>query len=234
MSLPQLNTPTYSLSLPSTGQEVRYRPFLVKEQKLLLIANEGKDAREANTAIIKIIDNCTFGKLDVSNLPTFDIEYIFIKLRSKSVGENVELSILCSDDEKTRVKQNIRLDEIKVKFFDNHTNEIKVTDNIKVILDYPKLNDMLGMEDKNELELVFHILHRCIKEIHNGDDIINRVDFSDADLEDFIGQMTTSQFDLITNFFNTMPRLSHSVMVKNPNTGVDGEVTVEGLQNFLG
>ena len=233
MSLPQLNTPTYSLSLPSTGQEVRYRPFLVKEQKLLLLANESKNMKESNTAVIKIIDNCTFGKLDVNNLPTFDVEYIFIKLRAKSVGESVELSLVCPDDEETKVTQKINLDEIKVQFFEEHSKEIKVTDNVKLILDYPKLNDMLGLQNKNEIELVFHILSKCIKEIHNGDDIINRIDFSDTDLDNFIGQMTTSQFELVTSFFNTMPKLTHSITVKNPKTGVEGEVKVEGLQNFL-
>ena len=161
-------------------------------------------------------------------------KYLFIKLRSKSVGETVEISVVCPDDEETKVKEIVKLDDIKIKTFDNHTNKIKITDKIQITLDYPRLNDMFGVQNKNEIELVFHILNKCIKEIHNGDDIINRVDFSDAELENFIGQMTTSQFDLVTNFFNTMPKLSHSFTVKNPKTGVEGKVTVEGLQNFLG
>ena len=234
MALPKLETPTHELVLPSTNKKIKFRPFLVKEQKILYMAQNAKNEREMSDTIGKLVSNCTFGEIDPDTAPMFDIEYIFIKLRSKSVGENIKISVLCPDDNKTRVPVEIKLDDIQVQMTTGHTNEVMLSDDMKIVLRYPILKDMKVPENKSEIDKVFNILVKCIYEVHHKDKIYNSVDVTEKDLETFVEQMTTSQLQSIMDFFDTMPKLRHVIQVTNPNTKKKGEVVVEGLQNFLG
>ena len=233
MALPKLNAPTYELELPSTGEKIKYRPFLVKEQKVLMIAQGSSDEKTISNSIGTLVSNCTFNKIDPSKSPMFDIEYIFLKLRAKSVGETVELSVTCPDDNKTNVPVKINLDEINVQMTTGHTNIVNLTDDIKLHLRYPLLNDMQKLEGETEVDKVFNILLNCIHEVHHGDKIYNAVDVTKKDLETFIDQMTTEQLQSVMDFFDTMPKVRHVIQVTNPNTKKKGEVVLEGLQNFL-
>ena len=235
MALPKLNTPTYELVLPSTNEKIKFRPFLVKEQKVLLIAQESNDDEQVANAMGHLVKECTFGKVNPDTAPMFDIEYLFLRIRGKAVGETVELSVTCPDDEETKVRAKVNLDEINVQMTAEHTNEIKLSDNIKMFLRYPLLSDMKGvMGGAGDIERVFAILKKCINEIHHGDKIYNRVDNPDKDLEEFIDTMTNDQLQSVMDFFDTMPKLRHAVKVTNPKTKVKSEVVVEGLQSFLG
>ena len=232
--LPKLDTPTYRLTVPSTKEEIQFRPFLIKEQKLLMIAQESEDDQQIADAVTSIVRACTFDKVNAELAPMFDIEYIFLKIREKSVGEKVQLNLTCPDDEKTTVPVEINLQDVSVQMTADHTNEIQITDQVKLFLKYPMINDMKGlMGEANETSQIFNMLNRCVQEIHFGDQIFNRVDISDKEINDFIDQMTSDQFESITNFFNTMPKLRHVIIVKNPKTQVESEVVVEGLASFL-
>ena len=234
MALPKLETPTHELVLPSTNKKIKFRPFLVKEQKILYMAQNSKSESEIINSVGKLVSNCTFGEIDPDTAPMFDIEYIFIKLRSKSVGESITISVLCPDDNKTRVPVEIKLDDIQVQMTTGHTNEVILSDDMKIVLRYPILKDMKVPENKSEIDKVFNILVKCIYEVHHKDKIYNSVDVTEKDLETFVEQMTTSQLQSIMDFFDTMPKLRHVIQVTNPNTKKKGEVVVEGLQNFLG
>ena len=235
MALPKLETPTYELSLPSTNEKIKYRPFLVKEQKILYIAQNSKSDKQIADTIGQLVSNCTFDKINPYTSPIFDIEYIFIKLRAKSVGENVKLSVMCPDDNQTRVDIDVNLDDIDVQMTTGHTNEVKLSDDMKLVLRYPVLKDMkkLGIGN-NDVDKVFNILVSCIHEIHHNDKIYNSVDVSEKDLTSFMEQMTSQQLQLVMEFFDTMPKLRKIISVTNPKTKKKGEVVVEGLTNFLG
>ena len=235
MALPKLNTPTYELELPSTAEKIKYRPFLVKEQKVLMMAQDSGEDQQIAEAMGNLVSSCTFGKVDAETSPMFDLEYVFLKVRGKSVGETVQLSLICPDDEKTTVPVNLKLDDIEVQMLDNHTNEINISESVKVVFRYPLLNDMKSMDkDSTDIQKVFHFLVNCMHEIHYDDDVYRRTDLKDAEIEDFIDQFTGEQFELITNFFNSMPKLRHTVEVTNPKTKVKSEVVLEGLESFLG
>jgi hypothetical protein len=234
MALPRLDVPTYELTLPSTNKVIKYRPFLVKEQKLLYISQQGNDEKEIADSIGQLVKNCTFNSIDPLISPMFDIEYIFLQLRSKSVGDVIELNLPCPDDNKTRVKTKVNIQDVSVQMTTGHTNEVILSDSIKMILRYPILRDMKTIKGKNEVEQVFDILMKCIHEVHHGDKIYNAVDVTDEDLETFIEQMTTQQLNSVMDFFTTMPKLRHVIQITNPKTKKKGEVVVEGLQNFLG
>ena len=233
MALPKIDTPTYTLELPSTGEKIKYRPFLVKEQKILMMAEESEKEEEIMETMGKLVSSCTFDKIDVNDSPLFDIEYIFLQLRSKSVGETAKLNIICPDDKKTSVPVNVKLEDINVQMQKDHTNEISITDNIKLFMGYPKLSDIKKSESENEINQMFNIMNQCVKEIHYGDDIYHKIDITDKDLNEFIEQMNTQQFEEVMKFFNTMPKLRHVIEVTNPKTKVKSEVVVEGLQSFL-
>jgi len=234
MALPQLNTATYELELPSTGETIKYRPFLVKEQKILLLAQESEDDKQIERAFAEIISSCVFGKLNAYEMPLFDIEYVFLKLRGKSVGEKVTLNVLCPDDEKTRVDVDINLEDVGVLMNDDHTNEVKLTKDIKIIMKYPTLADMSGFSEKGEVLSIFEMIKNCILEIHSGKEIYNSVDVSSKELDEFIGNMSTQNFEEVNKFFKTMPKLQHVIKVKNPKTKKTEEVTIEGMQSFFG
>ena len=231
MALPKLDAPTYLLEQPSTGEMIKYRPFLVKEQKKLLLAQESEDEDVMQNSLAEIIKDCTFDKIDPLNIPLFDVELFFLRIRGKSVGEQVELSLLCPDDEETRVKKTINLEDIDVIMKADHTNEIKITEKIKMVMRYPTLSDTLGFN--NEVFDLFKMIQRCVYEIHDGDKIYHKVDMSERELTEFIENLTNDQFEGISDFFDTMPKVQHVVKVTNPNTKKKGEVVIEGIDNFF-
>jgi hypothetical protein len=224
MALPKLDTLTYELTLPSTGEQLKFRPFLVKEQKILLIAQESEDDKQIQDAFAQIIDACTFGEIDAYTVPMFDIEYIFLQLRGKSIGEKIQINLLCPDDEKTRVDVEINLEDIGIQMTEDHTNVVELTDNISVIMKYPTLSDMSGFGDAGEVTSVFTMMKRCINEIHDKETIYNKVDISEKDLDEFIDSMSTENFQNFSAFFETMPKLQHMVTVKNPKTKKKNEI----------
>ena len=234
MALPRIDTPTYQLTLPSTQEPIDYRPFLVKEQKIIMMAQESKDEKQMIRAMTDLITSCTFGKIDISTLPTFDVEYMFLKIRGKSAGETVELNLICPDDQETQVLTKINLDDIQVQMTVEHTNEIMITDAIKLYLRYPMFKDAMMFTQSSQTQDVFKLLNACIVKISYGDTEYNRVDITDKDIEEFIDQLNTEQFEKVVNFFNTMPKLRHVIDVTNPKTKVKSEVLLEGLQSFLG
>ena len=233
MALPKLKTLTYELNLPSTGETIKYRPFLVKEQKNLMIAQESEDVKLIENAFASIISDCTFGEIDPYKMAMFDVEYVFLRLRGKSVGEKVKLNLLCPDDEKTRIDVDINLEDVDIQMHDDHTNIVKVTDNISVIMKYPCLADMQGFNTKGQVESTFDMIKRCIHEIHDGEDVHARIDISEKELNEFIDSMSGEQFESLSDFFKTMPKLQHVVTVKNPKTKKKGEILIEGLQSFF-
>ena len=232
MALPKLNIPTHRLTLPSTGDEVKFRPFLVKEQKLLLMAQQSDDEKETIDNMIQMIENCT--SLNVTNLPVFDVEYLFLKIRAKSVGDIIQLNLLCPDDEITYVKTTLDLNDVEVQIDETHKKIIDITDDVKMIMKYPQMSDVqLNNVSQTETESVFEMLKKCILEVHNGDEIINSVDMKTEEISDFVDSLNTEQFENVMQFFNTMPKVRHVVEVTNPKTGVTSEVLLEGLQSFL-
>ena len=234
MALPRVNNPTFELELPSTGEKIKYRPFLVKEQKILLIAQESKDDGQIANTISELVTACTFGKVDPKTAPMFDVEYIFLKVRTQSVGSKVEMVVTCPDDGKTTVPVKIDLDDINVTMTDDHTNEVMITDTIKLSFRYPILEDMMNIDaDAPEIERVLQIMSKCIQTFEYGDDVYQRGDVSEKEIEDFVGELTTSQFEKLVEFFNTMPKLRHVITVTNPKTKKKNEVVLEGLQSFL-
>ena len=233
MALPKLDTPTYQLLLPSNKQVVKYRPFLVKEQKILMMAQESDDKTDAYNMLSDIVNGCTFNALDIKTMPIFDFEYLFLKIRCKSVGESAEISVLCPDDNKTRVPVKINLDEIDVQVEDDHSNVVGITGSIKIIMRYPTVNDIKDVSEAETLKNVMKLLKVCIHEIHDGDTIHNMVDVTNSDLDDFIDSLSTETFEKLAEFFNTMPKLTHVEEVKNPKTNVISEVVIQGVDSFF-
>ncbi len=235
MALPKLDTPTYELELPSTGEKIKYRPFLVKEQKILMIASESEDDTEIQNALANLITECTFGEIDPYVVPLFDIEFMFLRIRGKSVGEKIELNVLCPDDNKTRTDITINLEDIDVHMDATHNNEIAVTKNITIFMRYPTLKDMTNIgADTTDVATVFDLIKRCIFEIHDKDKVYNRIDISEKELEQFIDNLPSVVFENLGEFFNSMPKVSHPVKVKNPKTKKTGEIVIEGIQSFFG
>ena len=231
MALPKIDNPTYTLELPSTGEVIKYRPFLVKEQKVLMLAQQSDKAVDRNNAIVQIIESCTFGKVNGKN-PLFDIEYVFLKLRAKSAGETVNVTLTCPDDNETKDTVKINLEDVDVNMTDNHTNKINITDKVTMTIRYPLIND-IDENVKESVEGPFKVLKNCIESIDDGDKIHTKADFSDKELDDFLNSFNTEQLTTVMEFFNSMPKLRHPVKVKNKNTGVESEVILEGLENFL-
>ena len=234
MALPRVNNPTYMLDLPSTGEKIKYRPFLVKEQKVLMMAQDTKKDAELAETMGQLVSSCTYGKVKPETSPMFDMEYAFLKIRSKSVGSKVDVMITCPDDEVTQVKTVVDLDEIEVQMLDNHSNEVNITDDVKIVFRYPILNDMIDLKDgANDVERVFHILEKCITSIHFGDDVYQKTDITEKELNTFVDELTGEQFETLVDFFGSMPKLRHVVKITNPKTKVKSEVVLEGLESFL-
>lgn len=238
MPLPKIATPTYELELPSTGESIQFRPFLVKEEKVLVLALESEDTKQITTAIKAVIKSCVQTKgIKVEALPTFDIEFLFLNIRGKSVGEKIEVNIICPDDETTEVPVSIDLDEIRVQKNDEHTRQIKIDDTLMMEMKYPSLDQFIknnfDFEDKNAMDQSFDLITSCVDKIYSEDDVWAADDCSKKELKDFLEQMNSSQFKGIETFFETMPKLSHKIKVTNPNTKVESEVVLEGLASFF-
>ena len=233
MGLPKLNSAKYELSLPSTGATIKYRPFLVKEQKALMIAQESEDDKVIESTFAQIINDCVEDKVDPYKMPMFDIEYVFLKIRGKSVGEVVDLKVTCPDDEETQISVSIPLDEVKVQMSETHTNVVTLSNDISVIMRYPCLGDMKGFNALGETKSLFEMIKRCIHEVHDGEEVYHRVDMSEKDLEDFIDSMSSKNFESIGEFFSSMPKLSYDLEVINPKTEVKSVIPIEGLQSFF-
>ena len=235
MALPKLDTPTYEVKLPSTGEPIKFRPFLVKEQKVLMMAQESKDTKQMINTMGELVKSCCFESIDIQQIPMFDIEYLFLNMRAKSVGEVISLNLLCEDDGKTRVPVEINIEDIHPQITDEHTNVIQLTESISLHLRYPLLKDqaMLMNESETDVQKVFGMLHQCIEEIRDGDTIYYKTDMTKKDLEQFVDQLSTNQFEDILEFFNSMPKLRHIVEIENPKTKVKNTIVLEGLSDFL-
>ena len=239
MPLPKIATPTYELELPSTGKTIRYRPFLVKEEKVLLIALESEDTKQITNAIRAVIKNCIATKgVKVETLPTFDIEYLFLNIRGKSVGEEIEVNLICPDDEVTEVKTKINIDDIKIQKNDEHTNQIKIDENIMMEMKYPSLDEFIknnfDFNEKNQMDQSFELIGSCIEKIYTEEEVWVTADCTKKEVNEFLESMNSSQFKDIETFFETMPKLKHTVTLINPNTKKENEIVLEGLASFFG
>ena len=238
MPLPKIATPTYELELPSTGDTIKYRPFLVKEEKLLVIALESEDTKQITTAIKSVIKSCVLTKgIKVEQLPTFDIEFLFLNIRGKSVGEELEVNIICPDDGETQVPVTINLDDIQVQKSEDHSNQIKLDDNLMMEMKYPSLEQFIksnfDFSEGNQMDQSFQLIGTCIDKIYSEEEVWAAADCTKKEVNDFLDSMNSSQFKGIEKFFETMPKLSHTVTVKNPETKVESEVVIEGLASFF-
>ena len=239
MPLPKIATPTYSMVLPSLEKEINYRPFLVKEEKLLVHALESEDTKQITTAIKAVLKSCVLTKgIKVELLPTFDIEFLFLNIRGKSVGEQIDVNVICPDDEKTSVKVVIDLDDIKVQKTEGHTNKVQLDKNLIMELKYPSLDEFIknnfDFKDENAMEQSFKLIASCIDKIYNEEEVWVAGDCTKKEITEFLESMNSQQFKKIEEFFTTMPKLSHTIKVKNPETKVESEVVLEGLASFFG
>ena len=238
MPLPKIATPTYELVLPSSGRKIKYRPFLVKEEKILIIALESQDQKQIANSIKSILSNCILTRgTKVEKLSTFDIEYLFLNVRGKSVGEQIEVMVTCPDDGKTQVPMSINIDSIKVEKSKNHKTDIKLDDQFTLKMRYPSLNEFIKTNfnvDEMKVDDTFELIASCVDQIYSEEESWTQQDCTKKELVEFLEGLNSSQFKEIEIFFETMPKLSHKVKVKNPNTGVESDIVLEGLQNFFG
>tara|TARA_B100002019_G_scaffold250915_1_gene231061 strand:+ start:10926 stop:11651 length:726 start_codon:yes stop_codon:yes gene_type:complete len=240
MALPKLSVPYYNTKLPSDGRAVKYRPFLVKEEKLLFLAMESGDQEDMIDAVKRILTDCTNIK-KIDDLATFDIEYLFLRIRASSVGETVEVNLTCPDDDETEVKVEIPLDDIKIVKNKDHTNEIKLSDDVIITMGYPSLDTFIkgnfDVEDSENagsaLDQVFDLAADCIVSIADTNQVYDCADTPKAEMREWFEQFNSKQFQQIQKYFETMPKLSHTLEVENPNTGVKSEVVIEGLASFF-
>mgnify|MGYP003310141052 CR=1 FL=1 len=238
MPLPKIATPTYELELPSTGKTITYRPFLVKEEKLLVIALESEDTKQITNAIKAVIKACVLTKgIKVETLPTFDIEFLFLHIRGKSVGEELEVNIICPDDEKTQVPITIDLDDIHVQKTEEHSNKIQLDKSLMMEMKYPSLNEFIKnnfeFDEKNQMQQSFELIASCIDKIYSEDEVWATADCTKKEVNDFLEGMNSNQFKEIETFFTSMPKLSHTIKVTNPKTKVKSDVVLEGLAAFF-
>ena len=236
MSLPKINTPEYTLVIPSTDEEIKYRPFLVKEEKILLVAQETGTDKATYEAIRTIINSCTLNHIDVDKLPLFDMEYIFLNIRAKSVGEVAKLKVKCPDDEKTEVEVEVDLTKIKVEMDEKHDARIKLTDDIGVLMAYPSfgtISQQSDIKDGSDTEQLFDMISGCIYQIWHGEETYDAMDYSDKDLKEFLDSLNHEQFEKLQTFFETMPSLKQDIEVTNPKTNVTSTLTLQGLNSFF-
>jgi len=240
MPLPKINTPTFELVLPSTAKKIKYRPFLVREEKILIMAMESEDTSQITSAIVQILNQCILTRgIKIEKLSTFDIEYLFLNVRAKSVGETVEVNVICPDDGETSVQMEIAIDSIKVKKDKKHKDIIKLDDNLSMKLKYPSLNEFIENNfdasdaSRSEVSQSLDMITSCIDIIYNEEESWSATDSTKKELTEFVDQLNTKQFKQIESFFTTMPKLSHTVKVKNPKTSVESEVVLEGLASFF-
>ena len=239
MPLPKISTPTYELVLPSTNKKVKYRPFLVKEEKILIMALESEDQKQITNAIKTVLADCILTRgIKVDKMATFDIEYLFLNVRGKSVGETVEVNVTCPDDGKTTVEMEIDIDSIKIQKDPNHTNIIKLDNDLSIQMNYPSLNQFIETnfdlsDTKNQVDQSLHVIMSCINQVYNSEESWSAAECTKKELKEFVESMNSKQFKEVETFFETMPKLSHKVKVTNPETKVESEVVIEGLASFF-
>tara|TARA_Y100001937_G_scaffold66396_1_gene90836 strand:+ start:507 stop:1220 length:714 start_codon:yes stop_codon:yes gene_type:complete len=237
MALPKLTTPTYELEIPSTDEKIKYRPFLVREEKILMMAMESKKSADVVQAVKDIVSECTFNKISIDSMPMFDVEYIFLNIRAKSVGEISKLRLLCPDDKKTYADAEVDLTEVSVQVGDDHTNKIELGNGTGMIMQYPSIDSFkdTGITDINASNML-EVIGACILQIYEeeGKKVYDPKDQTKKELTDFIEQLNTKQFKDVQKFFDTMPRLKHTIKIKNPKTKKESEITLSGLNDFFG
>ena len=239
MPLPTITTPSYELELPSTGKKIKYRPFLVKEEKLLVLALETEDTKQISTAIKTVLKSCIQSRgVKVDKLPTFDIEYLFLNIRGKSVGEEIEVNLIAPDDKETSVPVTINIDDIKISKSKNHSNKIKLDDSLMMEMKYPSLDEFVknnfDFTEEVNMDQSFDLIASCIDKIYNDEEVWSTADCTKKEVKEFLEQMNSMQFKDIEKFFDDMPKLSHSVTFTNPKTKVESTVVLEGLSSFFG
>ncbi len=236
MALPKLGVPTYELNLPSTGKTIKYRPFLVKEEKLLLLAMESEDEKEVISAVKNLLKNCITSRIKVDNLPSFDLEYIFLKIRAASVGEMIEMTVTCTDDNETNTTASIDLSKIEIQKDKEHSSKIMLEKDCGIIMKYPSMDRFIESQFLNKninTEQVFEFIAGNIDQIFQGEEVFDSTTTSKKEFREFVEGLTSKQFESIQKFYETMPKLSHTFTVVNPNTGVECKYTIEGLQSFF-
>ena len=237
MPLPKISTPTYELVVPSTKKTIKYRPFLVREEKILIIAQESADPKQITESVKTVISNCILTRgVKVEELATFDIEYIFLNIRGKSVGETVDVLITCPDDEVTKVPASINLEDIQVEVDKKHSRDIKLDDSLVLRMRYPSMKEFIKtnfMGEDFSVDDTFDLICSCIEQVYNEEESWVASDCSKKELSEFIEQLSSKQFKEVEMFFQTMPKLSHKLKIKNPNTDVESEVVLEGLTSFF-
>ena len=234
MALPKLNAPTYELVLPSTGEKIKFRPFLVREQKILMVAQESNEEAQIANSVGDLVKSCTFGKVDPKTSPLFDIEFLFLRIRGKSVGESTKVSITCPDDNETKVTMNVNLEDIDVHMTADHDNLIKINNDVTIHMRYPILTDLQGgFFDEDMTSRVFDVMNSCITKIEWGEKIYERTDITQKEMEEFVDSLDNNNLESVMKFFDSMPKLRHVVNIVNPKTKVKSEVVLEGLQSFL-
>ena len=237
MPLPKISTPTYELEIPSTKKKIRYRPFLVKEEKILIIAMESQSDTQIANAVKDVLSTCILTKgVKVDTLSTFDIEYLFLNIRGKSVGEDVEVMVTCPDDNKTKVPVRVNLDDIQIITSKDHNRDIKLDDQLMMRMKYPSINEFIKSNfTTNEIkpEDTFDLIISCIEQVYNEEESWSTSDCTKEEMNDFLDQLNSNQFKEIEKFFETMPKLSHTIEVKNPKTNVENSIKMEGLSAFF-
>ena len=239
MPLPKIATPTYELELPTSGKTIKYRPFLVKEEKVLVIAMESEDTKQITNAIKAVLKSCVQTKgIKIETLPTFDIEYLFLNIRGKSVGEELEVNIICPDDGETTATVMIALEDIQVEKMDGHSPQIKLDSKLMMEMKYPSLDEFIknnfDFKEENQMDQSFQLIASCIDKIYSDEEVWATADCTKKEVNEFLESMNSSQFKLIEKFFETMPKLQHTITVTNPKTKVKSDVVLEGLASFFG
>ena len=239
MPLPKIATPSYELVIPSSKKKVKFRPFLVKEEKILILAMESQDNTQIASAVKDVIANCILSRgIKVDKLSTFDIEYLFLNISGKSIGEDVEVMVTCPDDGKTQVPTRIMLDDIKIQISDDHNQDIKLDDEYTLRMKYPSLDEFIknNFNTAGDINVddTFDLIASCIEQVYSEEESWAASDSTKKELNEFVEQLNSKQFKQIEEFFETMPKLSHTVKVINPNTKKENEVVLEGLQSFFG
>ena len=234
MALPKIVAPTYELELPSNKKKIKYRPFLVKEEKVLLIAMDSGDEKQVTQAVVDVINACVTSRIKIEDLPSFDLEYLFLKIRAASVGEEITVNVVCLDDNKTKVSHTININEVKVFKPKGHTDKIMISKDVGVIMKYPKLDHFIEFGVRGETDMDgLDIIVGCVDQIFEGEDVTESSDCTTKELKEFIESLTQRQFNKVSKFFETMPKLQHKFDVVNPNTKKSSTYTIEGLQSFF-
>ena len=236
MALPKLGYPTYELELPSNGKTVKYRPFLVKEEKVLLLALESEDEKQITSAVKDLIKNCVISRIKVDQLPLFDLEYLFLRIRGASIGETITLTVTCLDDNETKAEAIINIDDIEVFKPEGHSTKIELTDEMGLVMKYPSMHRFIELDylqKELDAEEVFELIAESIDQIYDGEEVFDSTTTTKKEFRTFVDGLTSKQFEAIQEFYQTSPKLRHQFTVKNPNTGKDSEYTLEGLQSFF-